>query len=426
MNPNLSEPRPNGLPEPEPADSAVRPPRRRWVWAAGAAALLVALLLVARGSRKPADAGRGTTGAGRGQAASRPVPVLTAVARQGDLGEYLTGLGTVTPLATVTVRGRVDGQLMSVNFKEGQLVRQGDLLAEIDPRPFEVQLTQAEGQLAKDQAALANAKLDLERYKTLIAQDAIPRQQLDTQAAMVDQDAAAIKTDEGQIASAKLNLTYSRVTAPISGRIGLRLVDVGNVVHANDPNGLIVITQLEPINVLFTIPADRLPQVLAPFRAGKTLAVDAYDRDLKKKLATGTLASVDNQVDATTGTVRMKGLFPNTDGALFPNQFVNARLLVNTLTGAILVPAAAIQRSPQTAFVWVVKPDATVAMRNVEVKLTEGDTVAVSGLSAGEAVVVDGVDKLQQGSKVAVGGTGGAGRGPAGAAPDAAGRKHTP
>jgi multidrug efflux system membrane fusion protein len=388
-----------------PPDEGVEPaspPRRRWLrFALIAAAGLIVLFLVVRALR-PADPAQAAKGPGR-DAASRPVPVVAVPARVGNLGVYLTGLGTVTPLNTVTVRSRVDGQLMRIDFREGQIVHAGDLLAEIDPRPFQVQLTQAEGQAAKDRAALENARVDLQRYQALIAQDAIPRQQLDTQVATVHQFEAALQSDQGQIDSAKLNIVYSRITAPITGRIGLRLVDVGNMVHASDANGLLVITQIQPITVLFTIPGDRLPQVLAPLNAGTTLAVDAYDRELKNRLATGSLSAVDNQIDPGTGTVRLKGLFTNENTPLFPNQFVNARLLVDTLRDAVLVPSAAIQRSPQSTFVWVVRPDATVEMRNVEPQLTEGDDTALKkGVRAGENVVIDGVDKLQPGSKVAV------------------------
>jgi len=372
--------------------------RRRWPWYVGvAAAAALIYVLMSRGGKGAAAAAK----AGKGQAFT--VPVATATSRTGDLGVYITGLGTVTPLATVTVHSRVDGQIMNIAFREGQLVKEGDLLAEVDPRPFQVQLMQAEGQQAKDEAALKNAQIDLERYKVLMEQDAIPRQQLDTQVATVDQDEAALKSDKAQIESAKLNLVYSRITAPVSGVVGLRLVDVGNIIHATDPNGIVVITQLQPITVVFTIPADRLPAVQQQTRGGHQLAVDAYDRDMKNKLATGSLLAVDNQIDQTTGTVKIKGLFSNTDNRLFPNQFVNARLLVDTLRGTVLVPTAAIQRSPQSTYVYVVKTDSTVEMRTVDLQLTEGDDTAISkGLAAGETVVVDGVDKLQQGTKVAV------------------------
>jgi multidrug efflux system membrane fusion protein len=391
--------------EPEPAVSSRPSHRVRWILLAAALAA-VAYLILGRPARKPADAEAAGKGTGK---AARAIPVVAATARIGNMGVFLTGLGTVTALNTVTVRSRVDGQLLRVLFREGELVRKGDLLAEIDPRPFQVQLTQAEGQAAKDLAALQNARLDLERYRVLNADDAIPRQQLDTQASIVRQSEAAVKSDQGQIDSAKLNITYSRITAPITGRVGLRLVDAGNMVHATDANGLLVITQLQPITVVFTIPADHLPQVLKPLHDGRELEVDAFDRDLKNKLATGALTAVDNQIDQSTGTVRLKAEFKNENTPLFPNQFVNARLLVDTLISAVLVPAAAIQRSPQSSYVWIVRPDSTVEMRDVEVALTEGDDTAIrKGLSAGEVVVIDGVDKLQPKAKVAVNQPGGA------------------
>ncbi len=337
------------------------------------------------------------------------MPVVGATARSGDLGIYQTGLGTVTPLKTVTVRSRVDGELVSVAYREGQLVRAGGLLAQIDPRPFQVQLHQAEGQLAKDEAALKNAKVDLERYRVLFEQNAIPRQQLDTQATTVDQIAAAITSDRAQIESARLNLTYSRIVAPIAGIVGLRLVDPGNMVHASDANGLLVITEQQPIAVVFTIAADHLQPVIQQTKAGRRLVVEAWDRDLKRKLATGSLLAVDNQIDPTTGTVRIKALFPNDDFALYPNQFVNARLLVDTVHQVVLVPTASLQRSPQSTYVYVVKKDNTVEMRNVEVQLTEGDDSAIrKGVFPGEVVVVDGVDKLQPGTPVALAKEGGA------------------
>jgi len=379
--------------------------RRKWPWwVAGALVAVVAIVLITRsGGAKP--------GKGADAAASRSVPVLAAPAKVGDLGVYLNGLGTVTAINTVTVRSRVDGQLVSVAFQEGELVHAGDLLAQIDPRPFQVQLQQAEAQMSKDQATLQNANADLRRYQALVQQDAVPRQQLDTQAATVAGAEAAIQNDQAQIASARLNLAYSRITAPITGRVGLRLVDAGNMVHAADPNGLVVIAQQQPIAVVFTIPADRMPQVQAQTRLARALTVDAWDRDLKNKLATGSLLAFDNQVDASTGTVRFKAVFPNESGELFPNQFVNARLLVDTLRGAVIVPAAALQRSPQSTFVYVVKGDGTVEARNVSVLLTEGEQVAIGGgqggdggVAAGDMVVTDGLDKLQPGAKVTVGG----------------------
>ena len=344
----------------------------------------------------------GTSGKAAARSAARAVPVDTTAAKQGNMDIYLTSLGTITAFNTVTVHTRVDGQLVKVAFQEGQIVHQGDLLAEIDPRPFQVQLEQAEGQLAQDDAQLKNARVDLERYQTLMAQDSIPKQQLDTQVALVRQDEGVIQSDQARIDNAKLQLVYSRITAPLTGRVGLRLVDPGNVVHATDQNGLVVITQLQPIAVIFSLAEDDLPQVLTKMHSGQQLIVNAHDRNLQNQLATGTLLTIDNQIDPNTGTVKCKAVFPNEDNALFPNQFVNARLLVDTKKDAVLVPTAALQRSPQSMFVYVVKNDSTVEMRNVVVGPTEGDQANVaSGLAPGEVVVIEGVDKLQQGMKVA-------------------------
>jgi len=340
-------------------------------------------------------------------AAVPAIPVVGHAAQKGDLPIYLTGLGSVTAYNTVTVRTRVDGELIRVAFDEGQIVQAGDLLAEIDPRPFQVALTQAEGQSERDMAVLENARVDLARYEVLYAQDSIPKQQLDTQVSTVRQFEAAIKADRGPIDSAKLQLTYTRITSPITGRIGLRLVDVGNIVHATDQTGLAVITQLQPISVIFSISQDYVPQVMKKLRAGQNMRVEAYDRDLKNRIASGTLETIDNQVDVNTGTVRFKGVFANKDNALFPNQFVNARLLIDVKRGVILVPTAAVQRGPESVFVYVITPDSTVEVRNVSLGPIEGDVASINkGLSEGDIVVTQGIDKLQSGAKVTLRDTG--------------------
>jgi multidrug efflux system membrane fusion protein len=331
------------------------------------------------------------------------VPVAAAAARRGNVPIYLEGLGSATPLYTVAIHSRVDGQLMSVHFQEGQFVHQGDVLIEIDPRPFQVQKEQAEGQMAHDQALLANARLDLARYQTLLTQDAIPKQQLDTQVSTVGQYVGAIKSDQAAIDNAKLQIVYCKIAAPISGRIGLRLVDPGNMVHASDANPMLIITQTHPITVVFTLPEDSLPPVLKKLRAGAPLPVDAYNRDKSVKLSSGRLLTVDNQIDQTTGTLKLKAIFDNPDEALFPQQFVNVRMLVDTLRNQVVVPAVAIQRGSQGTYVYVVKPDNTVEVRQVAVGVSEGGNTSVSeGLKAGESVVTDGADKLQSGSKVTV------------------------
>ena len=332
----------------------------------------------------------------------RTVPVVTSQVRQESMNLYLNGLGTVTAFYNVTLRSRVDGELMKVLFNEGHMVHEGDLLAQIDPRPFQVQLTEAEGQLKKDEAALKVAQLDLDRYTALRSSNSITQQQLDAQVALVKQSQGAIETDQGQIDNAKLQLTYARITAPITGRIGLRMVDPGNIVHANDPTGLAVIAQLQPIALVFTIPQDDIVRVQRRLTADSKLVVEAWDRDFTTKLATGSLMAVDNQVDPTTGTVKLKAIFPNEDNMLFPNQFVNARLLIDTLPKAIVVPSAAVQRGPNSTYVYVVKPDSTVDLRNVDIGPVEGDQTAIEkGLAINEVVVTDGVDKLLPGTKVA-------------------------
>jgi multidrug efflux system membrane fusion protein len=336
-----------------------------------------------------------------GPAPERSVSVTAEAARTGDIAVYLDGIGTVTPRAMVTVHSRVDGQLMAVHFREGDSVASGDLLAEIDPRPFEVQLAQAEGQLARDQALLANAKVDVQRYRALAKDDAVPKQQLDTQEALVRQYEAALVVDRGQVDAAKLNLVYCRITSPVAGRVGLRLVDPGNLVHASDAGGLAVVTQLRPIDVVFTIPEDELPALMAKVRAGERLAVDALDRERTTRLARGALLTVDNTIDPSTGTVRVKAEFPNDDDALFPNQFVNARLELDVHRGVTLVPEAAVQRGTQGTFVWVVKDDQTVEMRPVTLGVTEGaDASVAAGVADGERLVVEGAEGLRPGARV--------------------------
>src|SRR5213593_759384 len=374
---------------------------RRHPYALGSIALLIAV--IGGGTLALSRPWRSTAGAQGSVPTSPRIPVVAAAARTRDVGVYLNGLGSVTPLNTVTVRSRVDGELIGVHFLEGQIVRSGDLLAEIDPRPFEVQLTQAEGQMARDQAMLKNARLDLQRYQELYQKDFVPKQQLDTQEALVRQYEGIVKADQGQLDNAKLQLTYSRITAPISGRLGLRLVDAGNVVRAGDANGLVVITQLQPVTAIFTIPQDSLPSLMQRLRSGEKLPVEAFDREQKKKLASGTLASVDNQIDPATGTIKLKAQFPNEDARLFPNQFVNVRMLLDTRRGATLVPNAAVVRGGQGTFVYVIKEDKTVELRKVSVGMAEGDGLSVeSGLAPGELVVVEGSDRLRDGAKVEI------------------------
>lgn len=334
---------------------------------------------------------------------NRATPVQVATIRQGDMDIVLNALGTITANNTVTVHSRVDGQLVRVAFREGQMVKADDLLAQIDARPLQVQYEQMLGQQARDEAQLVNAQVDLNRYQGLLAQDSIAKQQVDAQAALVRQYQGTVKADKAQVDNAALQLSYATITAPISGRLGLRQVDVGNMVHASDANGLVVITQTQPITAIFPLASDNLPAVMAQIQAGKKLSVEAYDRGDTTKLASGTLLTVDNQIDTTTGTVKFKAEFPNLDNALFPNQFVNIHLKVETRHNVILAPVAAIQRGTPGTFVYVVTPARTVEVRVVSLGPTSGDTVAISkGLQAGEQVVIDGADKLRQGAKVEV------------------------
>jgi multidrug efflux system membrane fusion protein len=382
---------------PQPAKPAN--PRRRWVWVS--LCVLLALGLTAFvwsriAASKAASAAKA--------AALHPpaLPVVATKSRTGDIGVYDSGLGAVTPFATVTVRTRVDGQLMSVRYREGDTVHLGDLLAEIDDGPYQAALTQAEGALLRDQAELENARIDLVRYQQLVAQKAAPEQQLATQQATVHQDEGVVKLDEGQIQSARVNLAYCKISAPVAGRIGLRLVDPGNIVQTADANGLVVITQMDPISAIFTISEDQLQVVLKKMAAGQPLEVDAYDRAGSTKLAQGSLTTVDNQIDPTTGTLKLRATFSNAKGTLYPNQFVNARLLVQEKHGVTLVSTAAVQRNSQATYVYVVKADSTVTVRPVTLGTTEGDDAEVTaGLTPGEVVVMTGVDKLQEGTKVA-------------------------
>ena len=367
--------------------------------------LLAALLaLVWRKTHAPTGPGQRSAMAGqRANFANEPMPVATATVQTQDLHVFLDALGNVTPMQVVTVRSRVDGQLDKVLFREGQMVKEGDLLAQVDPRPYEVQLEQANGQLARDEALLQNAKVDLERYQTLLAQDSIAKQQVDAQASLVRQYEAALVADRGQVDSAKLQLTYTHITAPIAGRTGLRQVDPGNIIHASDTTGVVVITQLQPITVVFSIPEDDLRRVLREVRAGQTLQAEAFDRSGTTLLASGSLLTIDNQIDPTTGTVKLKAQFPNDDGALFPNQFVNVRLLVSVDKQVPTMPGAAIQHGTPGTYVFVVKDDNTVTIRPVKLGHAEGDRVAIrSGVEAGEVVVTDGTDKLREGSDVEV------------------------
>jgi len=361
-------------------------------------------------SAPPATYG-GRSGGGGGGGGMGPIMVSTATAQKGDIGVYVSALGAVTPLNTVAVNSRVAGQIMKVYYQEGQMVHAGDPLLLIDPEPYQAALTEAQGQLARDNALLDDAKLDLKRYQDAFASNAIPKQQLDTQVATVHQDEGTVEFDQGTLDNAKVQLAYCHIGAPISGRVGLRLVDGGNIVQAGSTN-LVVITQLQPITVIFNVAEDDLPQIIEQLRTGKKLAVDAFDRTLTKKLAGGTLETLDNEIDPTTGMVRFRAIFTNEDESLFPNQFVNARLLVKTLEGVTLLPNTVIQRNADGAFVYLLKPDQTVAMQTVTVGTTDGNVSEVEGIDPNTVVVADNFNKLTDGAKVTVRPAGGgAGKG---------------
>ncbi len=407
--PSALEPaaRPDTLPKhtsSPPGRASGAPPRRSrrgWLWFA-------LLVLVAAGAYyfwskrtpAPADGGKGAAGASQKKGFGA-IPVVAAKARKGNIPVYYVNLGGVTPIYTVTVKSRVDGQLMEVHYKEGDIVQKDGPLIEIDPRPYEAALTQAQGQLIRDQALLDNARIDLVRYKTLVAQNAVPEQQTATQEALVKQDEGIVETDKGMIDIAKLNVVYSHIHSPITGRVGLRLVDPGNIVHAADTNGMLVITQMDPISVLFPLPEDQVPVVLQKLNAGQRLPVDAFDRAGTVLLAHGYLTTVDNQIDPTTGSLRWRATFDNKGNKLFPNQFVNVRILVQLKQGVTLLPTATIQRNSQSTYVFLVKPDSTVTVRTVTIGTVEGnDSEVTSGLQPGDMVVMTGVDKLTEGTKV--------------------------
>ncbi|HEF4733139.1 multidrug transporter subunit MdtA [Burkholderia multivorans] len=427
-------------PSNDPAPAAARRSRRRLTAAALAVVVIGGLLWWHPWNRTPAGkpaAGSAASSAGGGHRgrggpaamANVPQPVQVAAATRGEMPVVLSALGTVTPLANVTVKTQLSGYLQSVAFKEGQIVKKGDLLAQIDPRPYQVALENAEGTLARDQALLATARLDLKRYRTLLSQDSIASQTVDTQASLVKQYEGTVKTDQAAVDSAKLNLTYARITAPVSGRVGLRQVDPGNYVTPGDTNGIVVITQLQPMSVIFTTSEDNLPQILKQVNAGQKLSVTAYNRNNTIPLETGSLETLDNQIDTSTGTVKLRATFDNKEGLLFPNQFVNTRLLVDVIRDATIVPTSAVLTGSIGQFVYIVKPDNTVTVRKVKVGPVDGErTSIVDGVAVGERVVTDGSDRLREGAKISIpadqpkGASGAHGASAASAASGAAGR----
>jgi multidrug efflux system membrane fusion protein len=338
------------------------------------------------------------TQTGKGKGGGIPASVAAAIVQKGDVDIALNALGTVTSLSTVTVKAQVSGQLIKVAFQEGQTVKQGDLLAEIDPRPFEATVAQMQGQLDRDQALLSGATVDLARYRKLATTNAIPQQQLDTQVALVKQYEGQVAADQGQLNTAKVNLSFARILSPSNGRVGLRQVDQGNYVTANDPNGIVVVTQIQPISVIFTVPEDNVPAILKRFHGGTELPVTVFDRSGTNQLGAGVLTTLDNQIDQTTGTVKLRAQFPNTDESLFPNQFVNVRLLVDMIHDAVVMPSSAVQRGAPGTFVYLVNPNNTVSVRPVELGPVDGERVVVrKGLALNDRVVVDGADKLRDG-----------------------------
>jgi membrane fusion protein, multidrug efflux system len=390
------------------ASPATRSPEKRssnarWLWLLVLAILGAGAWYLWPKGGSPTATSTKSTGKGGKKGGSGAVPVVAAKARKGDISVYITGLGSVVPINTVTVKSRVDGQLMTVHYHEGDIVHEGDLLVEIDPRPYQVQLQQAEAQLARDQATLDNAHVDMDRYQKLLTQNAIPEQQVATQKATVAQGEGLVRSDQAQINSVRLNLTYCSIRAPITGKVGLRLVDPGNIVHAADTNGLLVITQIQPISVIFTVAEDDLQVVLRKLSAGQHLKAEAYDRANTTRIGSGTLVTVDNQIDPSTGSLRLRADFDNSANQLFPNQFVNLRLLVEQKHGVTLIPSAVIQRTTTTTYVYVVKEDHTATVRQITQGVTEGDNTEVtSGVAPGDVVVMTGVDKLVEGSPVTV------------------------
>jgi multidrug efflux system membrane fusion protein len=398
------ESQPHGYPpnEPKPQGSS-----KAWVW------LIVLVVVIGAGyyMYRQYQTMQSAQQQQRGRNQNRAVPVNVTTAKKSDMAVYVEALGTVTPIYTVTVTSRVQGAITNIYYKEGQMVHKGDPLIDIDPQPYQAQLTQVEGMLARDQALLGEARIDLDRYQTAYSRNAIAKQQLDDQTQLVLQDEGTVKNDEGQVENARVNLAYCHITSPIDGRVGLRLVDLGNIVQANSTTGLVVITQLQPITVIFSVAEDYLPQIQAQTKGGRALNVDALDRTQETKVAAGTLLTIDNQIDTTTGTVKLRAQFPNSDGSLFPNQFVNARLLVQTEKDDTVVPSAAIQRNAQGAFVYVIGSDGKATVRTVTTGVIDNNETAVKGVNPGETVASNGFDKLQDGVTVAVAGPNGEGRG---------------